>query len=174
MKAACRMLAGTSLVVAALLANSARAQPQSPSSNSGDEAQLKVGHVDYARSLESLLEAAQELRKSIQHMAQQEPGPTRAAAIDAAYEALVQTQRAMLKLPPDWRIEDVKVRDAKEWPKAMARLDAAARSLQDSIEAISKQPNGKARSEAIASVRRALSETQRAMLAVPEAGAKSR
>lgn len=174
MKAAYRMLFGASLVVAAHPATSAHSQPQSPPSNSGGGAQLKVGHVDYARSLEALLEAAKELRESIQHMAQQEPGAMRAAAIDAAYEALVQTQRAMLKLPPDWRIEDVKVRDAKEWPKAMARLDAAARSLQNSIAAISKQPDGKERSEAIGSVRRALAETQQAMLAVPDAGATSR
>ena len=118
--------------------------------------------------MDGLLTAAQKLRESIQQLARQEPGPKRDAAINAARDALLATQRAMLQLPPELRVEDVKVREAKDWPKAMARLDSAAQTLRESVEAMSKQPAGKGRDDAIATIQTALAETQKAMLALPE------
>jgi hypothetical protein len=169
-----RMFAGGSLIVAVFfLSGHLHAQQQSLVRSPGENASLEVGHVDYSKSLESLLNAAHELRKSIQELAQQEVGPQSSAAIEASHEALLQTQRAMLRLPPDWRIDDVEVREAKEWPKVMARLDAATRSLENSLKTLSKRPDLDGWAEAMASVRRAISETEQAMLALPEADTKN-
>lgn len=129
---------------------------------------LKVGHVDYKKEMGSLLEAAQKLRESIQHLARQKAGPERDAAIQAAKDALLSTQRAMLQLPPELRVSNVSVREAREWPTAMARLDAASQRLRESVEAMSKEQAGKRRNDAIASVHEALSQAQEAMLAIPE------
>ncbi len=76
----------------------------------------------------------------------------------------------MLRLPLEARIAHVRIRETKEWPKAMARLDAAARSLREWKEAASKRPSGKGRADAITSIREALLETQQVMLTIPEAG----
>ncbi len=67
----------------------------------------------------------------------------------------------------------MKVREAKDWPKAMARLDGAAQKLRESVEAMSKQPSGKGQGDAIATVKKALAETQDAMLALPEYSMKN-
>ena len=139
----------TTLILAVFLASGgAYAQSQPSGSSNSATGQLKVGHVDHTKAMDGLLMAAQKLRESIQQMAQQEPGPKRDAAIDAAHDALLLTQRGMLKLPPELRVEDVKVREAKDWPKAMARLDAAAQTLRTSIDAMSKQTAGKGRDDA--------------------------
>lgn len=164
-----------SLLVACLLgAGGAYAQSQpGPAVGSGDKAELKVGHVDHTRAMDNLLAAAQRFREAIQQLAQQEPGPKRDAAIEASRDALLLTQKAMLQLPPDLRVEDVKVREAKDWPKAMARLDSAAQKLREAVEAMSKQPAGKGQDAAITTVNKALAETQQAMLAIPEYNAKN-
>lgn len=163
--------ASTSLVLAlAIGASGAYAQSQPGQANAGSagQAEMKVGHVDHTRSMDNLLAAAQKFREAIQAMARQEPGPKRDAAMDATREALLLTQRAMLQLPPDLRVEDVKVREAKDWPKAMARLDSASQKLHESIEAMSKQQGGKGRDDAIGTVKTALDDTEEAMLAIPE------
>jgi len=164
----------TALVLSVLLASGAASAQSSASSGTGtgDKAGLQVGHVDHTRSMDNLLSAAQKLRESIQQLAQQEPGPKRETAIEAARQALLLTQRAMLQLPPEMRVEDVKVREAKDWPKAMARLDGAAQKLRESVEAMSKQPSGKGQGDAIATVKKALAETH-AMLALPEYSMKN-
>lgn len=88
----CRILVVTSLVAAALLAGAAsHVQPHPTSAKSEETSRLQVGHVDYSQSLESLLEATQQLGDAIQQLAQQDPGPERTAAIDAAHDALLQT-----------------------------------------------------------------------------------
>ena len=58
---------------------------------------------DYSRSMDRLLVAAQTLREAIQTMAQQPSGEERNRAIAGAREALLQTQRAMLEIPPALR-----------------------------------------------------------------------
>lgn len=170
----CRSGAATFLVICSLGASGAYAQAQTGSSASpAEKAGLRVGHVDHSRVMDDLLGAAQKFREAIQQLAQHEPGPKRDAAVEASRDALLLTQRAMLQLPPELRVEDVKVRDAKDWPKAMARLDTAAQKLRASIEAMSKQPAGKPRDDAVATVNKALAETQQAMLAIPEYNIKN-
>lgn len=168
-------LGSTSLLIALLVgAGGLNTQAQTGSSTgSAGKAELKVGHVDHTRSMDGLLGAAQKFREAIQQLAKQEPGPKRDAAIEATRDALLLTQRAMLQLPPELRVEDVKIRDAKDWPKAMARLDSAAQKLRESVEAMSKQSAGKGRDDAVATVNKALAETQQAMLALPEYSMKN-
>lgn len=163
------------LLVACLIGSSGGyAQSQTASDvGTSNKAELRVGHVDHTRAMDNLLTAAQKFREAIQQLAQQEPGPKRDAAIEASRDGLLLTQKAMLQLPPEMRVEDVKVREAKDWPKAMARLDSAAQKLRESVEAMSKQPAGKDRDDAIGTVNRALAETQQAMLAIPEYNAKN-
>ena len=167
--------AATSTILAMLLA-AGGVNAQSPSTSSagvGDRTAVQVGHVDHTRLMDGLLSAAQKLREAIQQLAQQHPGPKRQAAIEAARDALPLTQRAMLQLPPELRVEDVKVREGKDWPKAMARLDSAAQKLRESVEGMSKQPAGKGRDDAIAAVKKALSGAEEAMLALPEYSMKN-
>jgi len=167
--------ASMTLVLSMLLAAGAACAQTSAASGAGtgDKAGLQVGRVDHTRSMDNLMSAAQRLRESIQQLAQQEPGPKRASAMEAAREALILTQRAMLQLPPELRVEDVRIREAKDWPKAMARLDSAAQKLRESAEAMSKQAAGKGRDDAIATVKKALAETEEAMLALPEYSMKN-
>jgi hypothetical protein len=58
---------------------------------------------NYTKSFERLKQAAQKLRESVQAMAQEPAGPRRDAAASAAREALIETQQAMVMLPPDLR-----------------------------------------------------------------------
>ncbi|WP_137177997.1 hypothetical protein [Roseomonas sp. AR75] len=58
---------------------------------------------DYTPSMDWLLVAAQSLRRAMQAMAQQPPGQGRNEAMDRAREALLETQQAMVELPPRLR-----------------------------------------------------------------------
>jgi hypothetical protein len=58
---------------------------------------------NYTESFERLQQAAQKLRDSVQAMAQQPAGERRNQAAQAAREALLETQQAMVMLPPDLR-----------------------------------------------------------------------
>ncbi|MGQ0752700.1 MAG: hypothetical protein ACT4PS_19435 [Betaproteobacteria bacterium] len=57
----------------------------------------------YTDSMARLKEAAQKLRESVQAMADQPAGPRRNEAMDQAREALLETQQAMINLPPELR-----------------------------------------------------------------------
>ena len=58
---------------------------------------------NYTKSMERLQQAADKLRQAIQAMADRPAGDQRAAAIDEAREALLETQQAMVWLPPSVR-----------------------------------------------------------------------
>jgi hypothetical protein len=58
---------------------------------------------NYTESMERLRQAAQKLRESVQAMAQQPAGERRNQAAREAREALLETQQAMVMLPPDLR-----------------------------------------------------------------------
>jgi hypothetical protein len=58
---------------------------------------------NYTKSMDRLMQAAQKLRESVQAMAQQPAGEGRNKAADEAREALLETQQAMVMLPPDLR-----------------------------------------------------------------------
>jgi len=56
--------------------------------------------ADYTRAMEKLQQGAQNLRESIQALAQEPVGPLRDAAIKNAHQALYDTNQAMIQLPP--------------------------------------------------------------------------
>ncbi len=57
----------------------------------------------YTKSMERLTEAAQKFRESIRTLAQEPPGPDRDMSMRAARKALLDTQQAMIDLPPRMR-----------------------------------------------------------------------
>ncbi|MGK7870521.1 hypothetical protein [Falsiroseomonas sp. E2-1-a20] len=58
---------------------------------------------NYSRSMDHLLVAAQSLREAIQDLAQQPAGERRNQAISEMQDALLETQQAMMRIPPDMR-----------------------------------------------------------------------
>jgi hypothetical protein len=58
---------------------------------------------NYSRSMDHLLIAAQSLREAIQDLAQQPAGERRDQAISEIQDALLETQQAMMRIPPDLR-----------------------------------------------------------------------
>ena len=59
--------------------------------------------VEYTKAMEKLQKAAQQLRESIQAMAQEPAGARRDDAIKSAHKALNDTTQSMIQLPPDMR-----------------------------------------------------------------------
>lgn len=59
--------------------------------------------TDYSRSMERLTKAAQNLREAVQAMATQPAGERRNEAMRQANDALLETQQAMVQLPPELR-----------------------------------------------------------------------
>ncbi|MGG5823593.1 hypothetical protein [Falsiroseomonas sp. HW251] len=57
----------------------------------------------YTPSVDWLFTAAQSLREAVQAMAQQPPSDQRNEAMSRARQALIETQEAMLQLPPEMR-----------------------------------------------------------------------
>ncbi|MBU8536606.1 hypothetical protein [Falsiroseomonas tokyonensis] len=58
---------------------------------------------DYSRSMDHLLVAAQSLREAIQDLARQPAGDRRDRAISEMQDALLETQQAMMRIPPAMR-----------------------------------------------------------------------
>jgi hypothetical protein len=61
--------------------------------------------ADYTKAMEKLQKAAQQLRESIQAMAQEPAGARRDDAIKQAQQALYDTTQSMVQLPPEMRTE---------------------------------------------------------------------
>ncbi len=80
----------------------------------------------------------------------------------AAHKALLDTQQAMIDLPPQMRTRSGP-EDKQEYGKAMDALTQAAQRVRDSVHAMATQPAGEKRNEAIRQANRALSETNQAM-----------
>ena len=83
---------------------------------------------NYTIAMDRLQQAAQKLREAVQAMAQQAPGDRRNAAMREAREAIVETQQAMIDLPPHMRSQ-LGAEIAKEQratPKADQASHAAA------------------------------------------------
>jgi hypothetical protein len=79
--------------------NQAMAQlPTSSAAASGATASLG-SQPDTPQSVEALQKAAEQLRKSVQSMAEEPAGDRRNEAIKAAHQALDDTNRAMIQLP---------------------------------------------------------------------------
>jgi hypothetical protein len=157
-----------SLIVAAALGGSGFAIAQT-SGSSGTEGsrgpRLQAGPVNYGESMVRLQQAAQKLRESIQAMAQQPPGEQRTAAIREAHEALLETQVAMIELPPEIRMGVMG--EQPNYTQSMARLQEAAQRLRDAVQAMAQQPAGPARTQAMQQANQALFDTQQAMVQLP-------
>lgn len=120
----------------------------------------------YSASMDRLLQAAQRLRETIQTLANAPAGDQRNAAIRTARAALLDTQRAMIDLPPELRTRTGTVSEA-EYGKAMSELKQAAQRLRDSAQAMAQQPAGERRNDAIHQVNTALLEVNEAMVQLP-------
>lgn len=122
-------------------------------------------HED-TRSMSRLTQAAQRLRETIQALAAAPAGAQRDAAMETARAALLDTQQAMIDLPPQLRAKNVSMSEA-EYAKAMDKLKQAAQRLRDSAHAMATQPAGERRNEAIDQVNEALLEVNQAMVQLP-------
>jgi sporulation protein YlmC with PRC-barrel domain len=86
-------------------------------------------------SLNRLMSAADDLRGSIQALAQLAPGGTRNDAMKKAREALKQTQAAMLQLPPELRLDSI--------PSSPASVAGPKRTSSQLLERNLVDANGK-------------------------------
>ena len=116
--------------------------------------------------MERLKEAAQRLRETIQTLATAPAGEKRNQAMDTARQALLETQQAMIDLPPGLRARSGKMTEA-EYGAAMDKLKEAAQRLRDSAQAMATQPAGQRRNEAIDQVNSALLQVNEAMVQLP-------
>lgn len=158
-----RCLIVATLCLASLGAAAQSAAPagaQSPSKSSGTVVSTQPV---YTEPMQKLMQSAQRLRESIQAMAQnKEPGASRDGAIRQAQAALLDTQRAMMELPPEMRSWGSTASTAS-YDESVKKLMAAADSLRESIQAMAQRPAGEARNQAIRQANEALLETQSAM-----------
>jgi hypothetical protein len=145
-----------SLAAGAQSSSGAASQPQS--SGSGTVISTQPQHTE---AMQKLTQAAQRLRESIQAMAQKKTGPDRDAAMSKAQEALLDTQRAMVQLPPDMR--SLGTVSTVSYDESVKKLMKASDSLRESIQAMAQQPAGERRNQAIRQANEALLETQSAM-----------
>lgn len=137
---------------------------------------VRADDPNHTQSMERLRQAADKLRQSIQEMADQPAGPRRNYAIDQAQEALIDTQRAMVRLPAELRVDSGSSASASSsatgssninYSDSMARLKDSAQRLRDAVQAMAQQPAGPKRNEAMDQAREALLETQQAMISLP-------
>lgn len=128
----------------------------------------------HSASMDRLLQAAQRLRETIQALANAPAGPQRNAAIETAREALLDTQAAMIELPPELRTRSAKPMSDAQYAQAMDELKRAAQRLRDAAQAMAQQPAGERRNDAVAQVNEALMEVNQAMVQLPwQPGGKS-
>lgn len=149
----------TSLVAGAQSSSSAASGASQSTQSSGTVISKEPVRTE---SMQKLTQAAQQLRESIQLMAQKKhPGADRDAAISQAQAALLDTQRAMLELPPEMRSWGSV--STASYDESVKKLMKAADSLRDSIQEMAQKPAGDARNQAIRQANEALLETQSAM-----------
>ena len=113
-----------------------------------------------SKELKKLLQAEDNLQRSLQALAQQPPGPKRDKALKQTRQALLETHRAMFEMPSEMRF------DNSDYTKSMERLQKASKNLRQSIKMISEQREGAERDKAMEQARLALSETERAIAEV--------
>ena len=101
------------------------------------------------------------MRQSIQALADKPPGLERGHAIAKAHEALLQTQQAMVALPPEFRTTGSVSTAA--YDESVRKLMKSADSLRQAIQEMAQQPAGERRDRAIEEAQRALWDTQLAM-----------
>jgi hypothetical protein len=131
----------------------------------------------HSESMAALDRAAQRLRESIQSLAAKKEGPERDQAMDAANRALIDTQNAMIALPPEYRVAGIAVSNRpivkanpaqnRTYGDSMKELQLASDRLRQAIQAMAQRPAGSGRDEAIKDAHAALFQTQQAMTLVP-------
>ncbi|MBL0419115.1 hypothetical protein JI739_02025 [Ramlibacter sp. AW1] len=114
------------------------------------------------QSMDKLTQAAQKLRESIQALAQKPPGKDRDTAMDKAQTALLETQQAMLALPPEMR--SMGTAATVSYDDSVKKMMKAADALRESVQAMAQRPAGSEREKAIRAANEALLETQSAMV----------
>ena len=157
-----------SLIVAAACCGAsgiAAAQTSGSAAAQSSTVVRSAGPVNYGESMVRLQQAAQKLRESIQAMAQQPAGERRNAAVREAHEALLETQVAMIELPPEVRMGTTG--EQPNYTQSMARLKEAAQRLRDAVQAMAQQPAGEGRNDAIRQANQALFDTQQAVVQLP-------
>lgn len=150
----------------------ASAMAQTPSSAPAATRAGQVGssQVVSSQSMQKLQQSAQQLRESIQALAQKKPGPDRDRALANAHEALLETQRAMVALPPELR--STSASSSADYDESVTRLMKSADSLRHSIQEMAQQPAGERRDRAIAEAHKALRDTQAAMVSAYQPGSR--
>ena len=128
------------------------------------QANVQSSSPDYSKSMERLQQASQKLRDAIQAMAHEPAGERRNRAIGQVHEALFETQRAMIALPPELRVGSA---SAPDYSNSMERLKEAAQKLREATQQMAQQPAGERRNKAIDQARQALFDTHQAMIALP-------
>jgi hypothetical protein len=123
--------------------------------------------------MDELMRAAQRLRESIQALAQQQPGSERDIAVNAAREALYDTQQAMIQLPPELRNGQRSPGVAPAYSESMRQLQQASDRLYNALHAMARQPAGERRNAAMREAQEAQFETEYAMVWLPNAVASS-
>lgn len=154
------LLAG---VIPLAVAGSAMAQTGSSSPAATRTSPAATAQAAPSPSMQKLQQSAQQLRESIQALGQKKTGPDRDRAIANAHEALMETQRAMLALPPELR--STSTPSTAEYGASVSRLMNSADSLRQAIQEMAQRPPGEGRDRAIEQAHKALADTQAAMLA---------
>jgi hypothetical protein len=157
-------------VAAAAIAASSVAAVHAEQKLGDTRANISTVSPGYSASLESLMSAAQQLRESIQTLAQQRPGAERDTALKAAREALYDTQVAMIQLPPHLRYAQSSGAVAPAYEESMRHLQQASDRLYKSLQAMAAQQPGPRRNAAIREAQEALFETHYAMVWLPNEG----
>jgi hypothetical protein len=168
----------TTLAIGVIAAsNVATAQSQQGTGNARSQIGVISAAPIYSDSMVALQRSAQRLRETIQSLAQRAPGPDRDEAMRAARDALYDTQQAMIRLPPEYRISGITLSNVpiaqgygaqnRTYGDSMRELQLAADRLRDAIQKMAQHPAGSRRNEAIKQAHQALFETQHAMAWVP-------
>lgn len=93
-----------------------------------------------SHAMQRLKEAAERLRQSIQVLAQKAPGAERAAALDAAQTALIETQQAMIAMPPEMRRWGTA--STVDYDKSVKALTQSAESLRQAVDPATARAHG--------------------------------
>lgn len=156
----------------------AESQPAKQQHSGKDQNPVRASSPEYTQSMQKLRQSAQHLRESIQAIASKPAGPQREQAIRNAHEALFDTQRAMVSLPPELRTKgsgkasgedgsDRKASGEQGYETSMKQLDRASNKLWASIETMQQEASGERRDQAIQHAHQAVWDTYEAMLAMP-------
>ena len=121
-----RSLSAVAAACTLALSGASVAAPTASTTAATDAPNVLTDQPNRTPAMEQLLQSADRLRQSIQALAQQSPGPHRDAAIESARQALNETQRAMIDLPPELRAYEGSL-DWVEYGQAMERLRAHVR-----------------------------------------------